>query len=206
MATQLNLPLEILDNSDFKLIGIAGKMGTGKNFISDIIDKHYWDQHKKVIQLCWADQLKLNVSTKENISLDQLYGNKKPEIRKKLQREGTEEGRMKIGEYIWINYVANWIKLFWMQGFRVFIIPDCRFENEVSWINQNKGTSILIQAPDRNHSRLLAESSGDLELYHKISTHPSEINLDGKETIFTYVINNCVDVAEDIVCQLNKIF
>lgn len=173
------------------IIGISGKMGVGKDYLVEhFLIPYFKEQGKRVFTICFADQIKINAATQNNISILEMFGNKTPEMRKMLQITGTEEGRDKYGADVWINYVANWIKLWRMRDLAdVFIITDCRFKNEVAWIESQLNSKVIrITAPDRNMERLNKESKGDPELLKSISTHQSETDLD--EHRFKHVINN----------------
>lgn len=163
------------------LIGLCSKMGSGKDYIAD---KYILPLLKNSLKISFADQIKINVMTKENISYDSVYLNKTKEIRLLLQKEGTEDGRNLIDKNgntninIWIDYFNSWITLLNNRGISSFVIPDCRFKNEINYIKNNKGLLIKIIAPIRNEKRLQDESGGDINIYNKIKNHRSECELD----------------------------
>lgn len=71
-----------------------------------------------------------------------------PEVRRLLQRLGTECGRDTISEDIWITAVSNAIKHydFRTDPFRV-AITDVRFPNEAEFVKRNKGIVVLVIRP-----------------------------------------------------------
>jgi dephospho-CoA kinase len=161
------------------IIGIAGKMGTGKDYICNnivipILEKY----NSKFLQMSFADQIKVNVMTKNNISFNDVYIHKNAETRTLLQTEGTELGRDILGKDIWIRYFDNWMKVYKSRGINHFILNDVRFLNEVEYIKKSGGLLIYINAPQRNYNRLYRESNGDPDIIAKLSNHISECDLD----------------------------
>jgi hypothetical protein len=171
------------------IIGISGKLGTGKDYITEniirpILEKIYLEKHKASLNskkqwfltMSFADQIKINVMTKEKVDYWDVYEEKTAESRVLLQTEGALE--RKSNQNIWINYLDNWMKVQGNRGFNCFIIPDLRFLNEYSYIKNKNSVLIKIIAPKRNNSRLQQESKGDSLILNKISTHRSECDLD----------------------------
>jgi hypothetical protein len=161
------------------IIGIAGKMGTGKDYICNnivipILEKY----NSRFLQMSFADQIKVNVMTKNNISFNDVYIHKNAETRTLLQTEGTELGRDTLGKDIWIRYFDNWMKVYKSRGVEHFILSDVRFFNEVEYIKKSDGILIYINAPQRNYDRLYRESKGDPNIIEKLSNHISECDLD----------------------------
>ena len=109
------------------------------------------------------------------IEYNKFFIKKDTETRKKLQEIGTEFGRNKYGEDIWIKIVYNWIKVYVSRGIKRFIITDVRFENEVNFIKQLNGIIIRVYAPDRNIIKLRQESNNNQDIIDKLQKHPSEL-------------------------------
>lgn len=182
---------------NYLIIGLAGKMGVGKNYIADELHKILEKKGIHVIKIAFADQLKINCICKYNIPFNEVYtGEKNNKIRTLLQKTGTEEGRDVYGENIWINYIDTWIKVLAKGSLNkiVFIITDVRFKNEADYIKKNQGKVINIIAPLRNKNRLMTEKSD--------ANHLSEIDLDDYKT-FDYIIRNDIDdkysLIDDII-------
>lgn len=166
------------------LIGLSGKMGVGKDYIAQNIILPYLEQRNiKTLIIAFADQIKVNTSVKNNISLSKMYDTKNEDIRRLLQKEGTENGRDKYGDNIWINYVDKWTDIYSKRGIQAFIIMDVRFKNEAEYIKSKNGLLIRIEAPLRNKERITNEKNS-LE----IQKHISEIDLDDYK--FDNIINN----------------
>lgn len=174
------------------LIGLCGKMGSGKDFITNNYIVPYLQRHgKSHLQLSFADQIKVNVMTKMDVRFDDVYVTKNHESRKLLQLEGTEHGRRVLGEDIWINYHKSWVEVFGSRGIDVVIVSDVRFQNEAKYIKTNGGILIKIDAPTRTEKRLQQESNADLKIYNQIKSHASECDLDNfPKSFFDIIIYN----------------
>jgi hypothetical protein len=85
-------------------------------YIKDVIDMYGWDGYK-----------------------DTKFG---PEIRRILQRMGTEVGRNILGENIWVDAVLDTLD---DQGRYVF--TDCRFKNEASAVVELGGQVWRVDRP-----------------------------------------------------------
>jgi len=171
-------------NTSKILIGLSGKMGVGKDYIAHNILMPYLEKKNiKTLMIAFADQIKVNTSVKHNINLFDMYDTKNENIRRLLQKEGTENGRDKYGDNIWINYVDKWTDIYSKRGIQAFIIMDVRFKNEAEYIKSKNGLLIRIEAPLRNKERITNEKNS-LE----IQKHISEIDLDDYK--FDNIINN----------------
>lgn len=189
------------------IIGIHGKMGTGKDYITQNVIFKILDSLKlKYIQLSFADQLKVNCMTKYNIPFDELYVQKTKESRQLLQIEGTEVARYELGKDIWIRYFHNWIQVLSTRGIDIIVTPDVRFLNEYKYILSQNGLIIKISAPTRNHQRLLQESKGDTHIYNTLKNHISECDLDiVSNNQFHLVINNELKNNTSYVNELTEL-
>lgn len=185
------------------IIGITGKLGSGKDYIANnvvipVLEKYASSSKDmgKFMQCAFADQIKVNVMTKNNIPYNDVYENKTSISRQLLQKEGTDIGRKKDKD-IWIRYLNNWMKVYYNRGISVFVVTDVRFKNEYDFVKCNKdafGVIIKVVAEKRNTNRLIAESGGNISLYEKISEHPSECELDNlRDEQFDLIIKNDID-------------
>lgn len=176
-----------------RIIGIAGKMGSGKDYIANnfIIPYLEFKLNQSCLQFCFADQIKINIMSKMNISYHDVYIEKTNITRNLLQQEGTENGRLVYGENIWIKYFDNWIQVFKTRGIKNIITTDCRFKNEIDYIKAQGGIIIKIHAPVRNDQRLKRESNSDQLVYNCLKNHSSECDIDNvEESYFDLVIDN----------------
>lgn len=100
--------------------GVDGNEGWAR--LSDLVEAHGWDDAKR------------------------MHG----EIRRLLQRFGTEAGRDIHGEDCWIDLVlAPWVHASNTPGPKHdLVVTDCRFENEAVAIRRAGGLVVRIERPD----------------------------------------------------------
>lgn len=159
------------------IIGITGKLGTGKDYITNhIIKPTLKSLGLEYIHIAFADTIKIHVMATHNIPFEECYIQKTDQTRKLLQTVGTSQ--REINPNIWINHVKAWIDIQESRGVKAIILSDCRFLNEYEFIQNKGGIIIQVIAPNRNHERLLQESNGDMDIYRSISTHISETDLE----------------------------
>ena len=181
----------------FEVIGISGKISSGKDHVAQHI-LSYLLPPKRTVIFGFADFLKLECVAKDNIEYDRVFVKKDKESRNLLQKRGTEEGRDKYGVDIWLRVAESYMKLHHSRGVERFIIVDVRFPNEVECVKKLGGMVIRLVAPKRTWKRALQESEGNVELANAIMNHASEISLD-HYTAFDHVIPNDPEDALTIV-------
>ncbi|ARR74996.1 hypothetical protein SAGO17_0077 [Mimivirus AB-566-O17] len=173
------------------IIGISGKLGTGKSYYSQFI-KEYIQQHypnESIIEIAFADQIKINTIVKHNVPRNDVYITKTHASRHLLQIEGTEKGRLVHGPDIWIKYIQEWIYLLQQRGFKHFLISDVRFDNEAQFIkSQPHNLLVRLEAPVRNKQRLDLEYTPEQQ--ETIKNHASECNLDCYNDFDKVLLNN----------------
>jgi hypothetical protein len=178
--------------SEFPLIiAVSGKLGSGKDHVIENYILPSLNDLCNLSKMAFADHIKINVASQQQIPLEQcLQGKKSAELRRALQIAGTEEGRDKFHDDIWITTLENWIKLRQIRGDKldVILVTDCRFLNEAKWVEDKGGLLIRVNALDRNEEALLEESKGNREIYVSIKNHASETQLD--DYIFEYAVDN----------------
>jgi hypothetical protein len=187
-----------------EIIGLLGHQGVGKNYIAEKILPSILKQ-KSTMVIAFADHFKIDCICKLDIEYDKVFGKKDHNTRKILQKVGTEEGRNKFGDDIWIRITEAWIKTYFSRGIKRFIISDVRFQNEVDWIKSLNGLVIKINAPNRYMNRLICENKNDSEKIEEIKSHQSEVFID-KVINFDFEINNDenYDVKEELSIKLNN--
>lgn len=185
-----------------EIIGILGHQGVGKNYLAENILLKFLE-NKPTIIIAFADHLKIDIICKHDIEYDRLFIKKDFEARKKLQIEGTEEGRNKYGEDIWIKAIYSWMKVFYSRGIKRFIIPDVRFQNEVNWIKSLNGLVIKLEAPKRYMNKVVQETGKDIDRIKEIILHKSEQEID---KIKNYDISLKNDEDDDLSIEVGKLF
>jgi hypothetical protein len=147
-----------------KLIGICGLARHGKDTIASIIHELYFYQRiafaDAVREVALAINPLISYARGKNaygmeigIAYDLLSeyvrrlggwdeAKKNPEVRRLLQRIGTEAGRNIFGENIWLDIVKKRI-----QDIDYPIITDVRFPNEIDYVLKN-GILIKVVRPN----------------------------------------------------------
>lgn len=167
------------------IIGIAGKMGSGKSTVAQIISEKCQDQ----TILPFAKPLK-------DIAYQMGWNGVKDEKgRRLLQLLGTECGRECIGEDVWVNL---WLKEVitacesyedgTLMVVKNVIADDLRFENEIDAIKRLGGKTIKVK-------RLTNREE---------SSHASERDL--PDSLFDCIINNdgSIDQLKEKVWSILK--
>jgi hypothetical protein len=161
------------------LIGISGAAQAGKDTIGGVLVKRYGFE-----RLAFADTLRA-VSYALDPIVD-LFGTRlstvvddlgweqaklqNPEIRRTLQRFGTEVGRNILGENLWVDTTFAL-----MEPGKDYVITDMRFPNEHFAVNNALGFTV----------RVFREGSG---LSGTAALHASETALDDHS--FDYTLSN----------------
>lgn len=187
-----------------RIYGFSGKLGTGKNYIAEKLFTSMMPKANTLV-MALADQIKVECCVKDRVDFELAFHKKDEATRKLLQIRGTEEGRDKYGDDIWIRYLDTWIQVYEERGIERVIITDIRFPNELEWIRTKGGIAIRVEAPERNRDELMRESGGDSKIYEAISTHSSETGLDDKILEFDYIINNDYVDEDEVVGQIKNI-
>jgi phosphomevalonate kinase len=176
------------------IIGLSGKMGSGKNYIAEKIIYPDFKDNYNILIIGFGDLMKYELYARDKtLMYDELYDHKTFETRNKLQQYGTENGRDKYHQDIWIRGLDIQIETFRRRSNDqcLIIICDVRFTNEAEYIKEKGGKIIRVIASDRTEERYLRESNKNKEMYEKIVNHKSEIELDLYK--FDYYINNNKD-------------
>jgi len=184
----------------------SGKLGTGKDFLANILRSMLPDAPS--IQIALADHFKVDTITKDNIPYNDVYVKKTEKSRIALQIKGTEEGRDVYGEDIWTKTLTTWMKVYIDRGITRFFITDVRFPDELFWVISFisdisiKAYSFRIIAPGRNEKKILEEAKDPIAI-QKIKNHASEIAMDGKDDLFDFIIKN--DFEDDGISSIRDI-
>ena len=159
------------------IIALTSNLGCGKDYIIDneIIPILKSLNKNRYLKISFADQIKINVMSKNNVKYDDVYVTKTSETRLLLQNEG--QLLRNIQSDIWTNYLNNWINVYNNRDIDIFLISDLRYKNEYDYVKKNNGIIIKIIAPKRNKNKLIQESKGDEKIMNKIKTHQSECDL-----------------------------
>jgi len=181
-----------------KIIGISGKIGSGKDTFAEILAKKL---NSKVERHAMADKLRLITETITGVKMTITHEKGQPfcnEIRNYTQEQkniflpqynktvgeilqllGTELFRFKFDEDIWVKSLFDEELNGKLNNGIIIIIPDVRFINEANYILEHGGIMIRLE--------------GDPMCVRENSTrnlnHISEIELDNYQK-FNKIINN----------------
>ena len=201
-----------------RIVGIGGKLASGKDAVSDhLVEKHGWA--KMGMSDALADALfTLNpqIETRDESAPRKFFGliplRKKtttgvvryktilaqlgyvkakeiPEVRRLLQKLGTEVGRNMISDSVWTDIMERKVKELAATGVPGIIVTGIRFPNELESISENlEGELWWVSRPS------LAEGVN--------SGHASETSVDAADFDRT-IINN--GTLEDLYKKVDQI-
>lgn len=186
-----------------KVIGVSGKIGTGKDYMVKNVLVPLFCRHERYVVLSFADSFKVEAIVRDKIDRKRVYEQKDEESRKILQIRGTEQGRNVYGENIWVDTLYQYMLNFHERGIEYFFIVDVRFPNEVDFINNKcNGFVFRIVAPKRNLEKVKQEAKGDEKKMEQIMSHVSETCLDKYKWQYSSIINNDPEHSSSIVDNL----
>jgi hypothetical protein len=173
-----------------EVIALSGKAGSGKDYVFENYLRpqgyHRW---------ALADHFKIWTIGKGQATYEEVFHTKPPHVRKALQISGTEEGRNVYGEDIWLDTAATWMEhLSKTWNVNKFCVTDCRFPNEVEYIQTRLGGKVIrIVAPTRSENNSLTPEA---------RLHISETALDSY-TNFDFIVNN--EPGQDVDTQVRLV-
>lgn len=168
------------------MIGITGKIGSGKDTIADyLVSKHNYTK------LSLAEPIKSALAAMLDEPIENFYDRELKEQhiselglsrRQLAEALGTEWGRYSLK-----NYTGNqdfWVKLLeykiFKNNFQRIVIPDVRFDNEVNFIRKNNGIIINVIRPnfvtESDHVSNNNNLSYDVRIYNNSSTVEEFLN------------------------------
>jgi len=171
-----------------KVIGISGKAEAGKTTFATILREQLELQGKRTLLINYADYVKFIAK--------QYYfwnGEKDEGGRALLQHIGTEQGRNRVSENIWVDMVINTIDVV-KNDYDVAIVADCRFPNEYDrWREKDRSIYKVRIIRPGHESKLTKEQL----------QHSSETSLDNYNQWDMIVIN--AGTEEDLKEEANEI-
>ena len=187
-----------------KVLGISGKALHGKDTCASLIRELALEEYgKTIVPWSFGHAVKAAVFAEARgaWSFDDVWHTKPPQIRERLQKRGTEEGRHVHGENVWLLHAEAYLELF-DKYFPVagIVIPDVRFPNEVAFIRAGgRVQRPQIYKEGRSHGEGIALyiSSNRPTLTGEAAKHSSETSLNdlNKEESFDGIIVNNIDTT-----------
>lgn len=144
-----------------KVICVSGKAGAGKDTFAGMLKRYLDSKKKNTAIIHYADLLKY--ICKQYLDWN---GEKDETGRNLLQHVGTDIVRARFPDY-WVNFVVDILNFFGSK-WDYAVIPDCRFPNEITTLQQN-GFNVIHARVFRNGNDILTPTQ---------SQHPSETSLD----------------------------
>lgn len=108
------------------------------------------------------------------------------EIRRALQRIGTECGRKLISENVWADAMEREIRQLLARGINHIVVTGIRYANELQMIQRLGGETVWIERPSAraSHEEKIRSAAASADT----ATHSSEVSLDAGR--FDSVIEN----------------
>lgn len=177
------------------IIGISGYARAGKDTVADILVNNHG-----FTKVSWADKLRevlyelnpmvgdgpFGLDYVQNIIHDYGWDGYKdteygPEIRRLLQRLGTEAGRQVLGENIWVDTLMNNLP----EG--NVVIPDTRYPNEARAVKEHDGVVWRVNRAGTN----------------PVNAHISETGLDHWNFDWQFDNDGTIEQLEN---QVNRVY
>lgn len=157
-----------------RVVLISGKQGSGKSTLSDSLLIYLIKKGLNPRGAKFAIPLyEMHDAVREVLI---KYGVAVPDIDADLlQLLGTDWGRMKYGEDVWVKCLKNKAQSLFEKGIDVLIVDDCRFPNEVACFDGEEDVRVLkvrLECPEE----IRKERRGTK--WRANTKHPSETGLD----------------------------
>jgi FMN phosphatase YigB (HAD superfamily) len=179
----------------------SGTLGSGKNYVAENMFAKML-RPKRTIMLAFANHFKIDAIVKDNLDRNKVFGKKDEYTRKTLQIRGTEEGRDKYGENIWVDLLYEWLVYYKSLGYERAIIFDCRFPNEVAFGQAIGAKVIRVESGSRSLEQAKKEAESNGVPVETITSHLSETALNGYDGYYGVIDN---DFGDNPVLQVRKL-
>lgn len=138
-------------NTKTRIVGIMGNgIGSGKTTVANYLVKEYGFTRVPLAKKLKEAVIALDPTLEDGVRLSRLLEKRNfedvkrdsHELRRYLQRMGTEVGREQFGAYFWINL---WLKE--AEKHRKVVVDDVRFLNEAETIEDLEGGLLIVENP-----------------------------------------------------------
>jgi len=147
----------------FKVIGLVGKLQSGKSTAGSMILDYFLD--KPSVKTSFANHLKAMIYNAGLCNEEELWGTKTEFSRLMLQKIGTEIIRKQVDPNFWVKKMIEEVNE-WKESNKdgiVIVIDDVRFINEAAMIKMYNGILIRIERP------ILEQIKKKINIYQKLS-------------------------------------
>lgn len=169
-----------------QFICIGGKAQSGKDTTASILKEELEARRKRVLLTHYADLLKFMCRNYFGWN-----GEKDETGRTLLQKVGTEGVRSQRPNF-WVDFVLTVVSLF-PNEWDYVVVPDCRFPNEISRIEEKGYTYTFVRVCRPNFISPLSPEQ---------QNHPSEVALDAVIPDFTIINDRTIDDLREKVKSL----
>lgn len=185
-----------------KIIAFSGKIGSGKNYLSEnIVFDYLRKKNKNVLIVAFADYLKTMCHVKDRILYERLFYDKDIESRKALQNRGILERNENPN--IFIEVLDCTMRTAFDRKVDVIIVSDLRFKNEFKFLKDMGALLVRVNSPKRTKDKLISEC-GDDKKSSIVASHISEVDLDDCKE-FDYYISNDYENKDNVIVELKNI-
>lgn len=179
------------------IIGISGKIGSGKTTFSEMLTEVLRQMDKEVEFKNFADKLREvmfvligyygRTQEEKNIFLPEWNMN----VGEVLQKLGTDVMRNHFDTDVWVkSTLTN------LNPNKIYIIGDCRFINEADYIRKTGGVMIRLNG---DPAQVRSNSKRDIN-------HSSETGLDDYSFDYKFENTGSLDALKDFAKEIAKKF
>lgn len=199
----------VTSDESISIVGVGGLLTSGKDAFADylvtswgytktfmsnplhqwMLTQNPWIKLDKPVRCMEGWTLELGEFHPYNYIVHQVgytEAKEQTEIRRALQRIGTECGRKLISENVWADAMEREIRQLLARGINHIVVTGIRYENELQMIQRLGGETVWIERPSAraSHEEKIRSAAASADT----ATHSSEVSLDAGR--FDSVIEN----------------
>jgi len=128
-----------------RLIGLAGKAGSGKDYVADLLIRFAEGAGLEATKVPFALGVRQEIEEELGVNIPKLYEKPTPQtVRRLLQWYGTDYRRSENPDH----WVDRGISTAAITDADLVVFPDVRFQNEIDAIRKLHGKVALVTAPE----------------------------------------------------------